>query len=86
MQEKIRCGFLESQMTGLAQNEHSDLTKVCIECIGQSAPFVCSNRTLRCPPGSYKRHRLSAPIYTALFVQVPKPQFADDPGVGEVEC
>ncbi len=43
-------------------------TNVCIECIGQSAQFVCSNRTLRCPPDSYKLHRLYAPIYTARFV------------------
>ncbi len=47
-------------------------TNVCIECIGQYAQFVCSNRTLKCPPGSYKLHRLSAPIYTALFAQDPK--------------
>ena len=32
--------------TDWSQKGSVGLQKVCIECIGQSAPFVCSNRTL----------------------------------------
>ena len=76
-------GFYREGGDGTAREQASRLcTNVCIECIGQSAKFVCSNRTLGCPPGSYKLHRLSAPIYTALFVQNQKPCSLAAPGVG----
>ncbi len=38
-----------------------------------------------CPPGSYKLHRLSAPIYTALFISPPTPGSAAVPGVGGMD-
>ena len=44
-------------------------------CMSQSYTQACS-------PGSHKNEKLSAPIYTALFVRVPRPCFRSGLGLG----
>ncbi len=47
-------------------------TNVCIECIGQTAKFACSNRTRKVSAWLIQTSQSVRSIYTALFVRDPQ--------------